>query len=105
MKISRNIVESDEINIIIFYLSQIFFSLSEIFDGPCTFDYLQLRDKDYKGEELGKHCGNKVPQPIVSSSNALWISMVTDGEDNRAGFRYQLNTTSYILYNRARNVR
>ena len=61
--------------------------ISEIFDGPCTFDYLQIKDKDYSGEELGKFCGTTAPLPIVSLSNALWISMVTDGEDNRAGFR------------------
>lgn len=59
----------------------------EIFEGPCKFDFLQIRDKNYKGKELGKFCGQEIPEPVISISSSLWVSMVTDGEDNRAGFR------------------
>lgn len=59
----------------------------EFFDEPCKFDYLLVRDKEHNNAILGKFCGKPIPSPIISKSNSLWVTMITDGQDNRAGFR------------------
>lgn len=63
------------------------FDFEKFFDEPCKFDYLHIRDKDVNGAELGKFCGQEIPAPILSKSSQLWVSMITDGQDNKAGFR------------------
>ena len=59
----------------------------EIFDEPCKFDYLQIKDGDTWGTPLGKFCGNSIPHPIISTEKSLWVNMITDSDDTRAGFR------------------
>lgn len=63
------------------------FLFIEFFDEPCKFDYLLVRDKEHNNEVLGRFCGNSIPSPIISKSNSLWVTMITDGQDNKAGFR------------------
>lgn len=63
------------------------FDLEKIFAGPCKFDYFLVRDGAYNGKELGRFCGNELPLPIISLGNTLWVNMITDGEEERAGFR------------------
>ena len=65
----------------------LFVIIIEFFDEPCKFDYLLVRDKEHNNDVLGKFCGTTIPGPIVSKSNSLWVTMITDGQDNKAGFR------------------
>lgn len=81
---SYGILEKKERLIVCKYYHQF---LLEFFDEPCKFDYLHIRDKDSNGKELGKLCGDTIPSPITSEHNSLWINMITDREDNEAGFR------------------
>ncbi|XP_021476232.2 cubilin [Oncorhynchus mykiss] len=54
----------------------------------CVFDYVEVRDGSTETDPLiGKYCGNTIPAPILSSSNALWIRFKSDGSITRAGFR------------------
>ena len=68
-------------------LSSLSLTYKEFFDEPCKFDYLLVRDKEHNNDVLGKFCGKSSPSPIISKSNSLWVTMITDGQDNRAGFR------------------
>ena len=54
--------------------------------GTCHFDYLKVKDPDYNGKIVRTFCGKKLPDIIVSTSNTLWISFVSDGEGNKSGF-------------------
>ena len=67
-----------------FFVSIVFV---EFFDEPCKFDYLLVQDKEHNNDILGKFCGKNIPSPVFSKSNSLWVTMITDGQDNRAGFR------------------
>lgn len=51
----------------------------------CAYDFVELRD-GYNGEQLGKFCGNKIPEQVVSTSNMLEIKFVSDSDVNRNGF-------------------
>jgi len=48
---------------------------------------LLIQDKEANNEILGKFCGQEIPAPIVSKSNSLYVNMITDAQDNKAGFR------------------
>ncbi|XP_066922926.1 bone morphogenetic protein 1-like [Clytia hemisphaerica] len=63
------------------------FDFEKFFDEPCKFDYLEVRDKEHNNRLFGKFCGSRIPGPIISESNSLWVTMITDGQDNKAGFR------------------
>ena len=53
----------------------------------CQFDYLNVKQDGPHGKDLGTFCGTKKPKPIASDSNVLWVNMITDKTDTRAGFR------------------
>ncbi|RVE59186.1 hypothetical protein OJAV_G00201620 [Oryzias javanicus] len=58
----------------------------------CSLDYVEVRDGDVEAAPLiGKYCGNSLPAPIVSSSNALWIRFKSDDTVSRSGFRAVYN--------------
>ena len=65
----------------------LFIFISEFFDEPCKFDYLLIRDGDFQGKIVGIYCGNDIPKYIESKGTSLWVNMITDGQDDRAGFR------------------
>ena len=70
-----------------FFLNVYSTFISEFFDEPCKFDYLEVRDKEHNNRLFGKFCGSQIPATIISESNSLWVTMITDGQDNKAGFR------------------
>ena len=61
-------------------------NVSGFFMEPCLFDYLIVRDGDMNGKEIGKYCGQSASIRILSTAPSLWISMITDKQDNRRGF-------------------
>ena len=54
----------------------------------CVKDYLLIKNGDLSsGEKLGKYCGNEyVPLPIISSSNILYLQLISDEETTGNGF-------------------
>jgi len=53
----------------------------------CAYDYIEVRDGDSLNSELvGRFCGNRVPEQILSSSQSLLIKFVSDSDVNRSGF-------------------
>uniref|UniRef100_A0A8C5FRN7 Metalloendopeptidase n=1 Tax=Gadus morhua TaxID=8049 RepID=A0A8C5FRN7_GADMO len=54
----------------------------------CSYDYLDVRDGGSASSPLlGRFCGHdKKPADLQSSSNQLWITFVSDGSVNNAGF-------------------
>ncbi|KAK2192635.1 hypothetical protein NP493_27g02025 [Ridgeia piscesae] len=53
----------------------------------CVYDYLEIRDGHEDDSPLiGKYCGYKVPTPIKSTSNKLYVKFVSDGSVQKAGF-------------------
>ncbi|XP_027014524.1 procollagen C-endopeptidase enhancer a [Tachysurus fulvidraco] len=57
-------------------------------DSYCRFDYVAF----YNGGEMdtlrqiGKYCGDKVPEPIVTNSNSLLVQFVSDQSETSDGF-------------------
>ena len=74
----------------------LFIFISEFFDEPCKFDYLLIRDGDSHGKILGIYCGNDIPKYIESKGNSFWVNMITDRQDNRAGFRASWELTKSL---------
>jgi len=54
----------------------------------CRYDYLEIRDgRTSDSRVLAKLCGNKLPNPIISTDNALYIKFVSDRTTSRSGFK------------------
>eukprot|EP00794_Sanderia_malayensis_P016656 gene16656-18346_t len=81
------IIKGDAKKRIILYLRS--FSFEAAFGDPprCQFDFLTIRQDGPHGKLLGTFCGTQKPKPIASDSNILWVNMITDKTDQRAGFR------------------
>jgi len=53
----------------------------------CTYDRLELFDgDDASARQLGRLCGSGLPNPVVSSSNRLYMTFYTDASVQRKGF-------------------
>ncbi|XP_026480044.1 cubilin homolog [Ctenocephalides felis] len=53
----------------------------------CNCDYLEVRDGSTGFAQLiGRYCGHMLPDIVISSTNALWIRFVSDGEHTSSGF-------------------
>lgn len=53
----------------------------------CRYDYLEVRDGDGPQKSLlGKFCGDKVPSPVKSSENYIYIKFYSDGLIPKRGF-------------------
>uniref|UniRef100_A0A0M3K4P2 Tumor necrosis factor-inducible gene 6 protein (inferred by orthology to a human protein) n=1 Tax=Anisakis simplex TaxID=6269 RepID=A0A0M3K4P2_ANISI len=62
------------------------FALEE--HNMCKYDYVEMFDGgDPQATSLGIYCGNGLPADIRSSSNQLFITMITDASVARRGFK------------------
>ncbi|XP_023802418.1 bone morphogenetic protein 1-like, partial [Cyanistes caeruleus] len=53
----------------------------------CTYDHLEIFDgKDAKAPALGRFCGAKEPEPIISSGNKMFLKFVSDNSIQKKGF-------------------
>ena len=53
----------------------------------CTYDHVEIFDGDDSASRtLGKFCGAKVPEPIVTSSNKMYMTFYSDASVQRKGF-------------------
>uniref|UniRef100_A0A493SV27 Bone morphogenetic protein 1 n=1 Tax=Anas platyrhynchos platyrhynchos TaxID=8840 RepID=A0A493SV27_ANAPP len=56
-------------------------------DQECTYDHLEVYNgKDAKAPVLGRFCGAKEPEPIVSSGNKMFLKFVSDNSVQKKGF-------------------
>lgn len=54
----------------------------------CPFDSVTAFDgQSSTGRMIAKNCGNTIPAPVVSKTNAMFVSFVTDGTTQDMGFR------------------
>jgi hypothetical protein len=62
-------------------------------ESNCNNDYLLIRNGPYPSSPLmNKYCGNSVPLPILSESNALWIEFHSDDSNEDQGFELTLES-------------
>lgn len=55
--------------------------------NSCAYDYVEVRDGGAESSPLlGRFCGYEKPDDVNSSSNQLWLTFVSDGSVNKAGF-------------------
>ncbi len=68
----------------------IFQAFNEIDMEPhleCAYDHIEIYDgRDGKAPSLGRYCGTKKPQPIISSSNKMFIRFFSDNSVQKKGF-------------------
>lgn len=57
----------------------------------CAYDYIEVRDGDNLDSDLiGRYCGNRIPEQILSSGKSLTVKFVSDSDVNRGGFQLSL---------------
>jgi hypothetical protein len=62
-------------------------------ESNCNHDYLLIRNGPYSFSPLiNKYCGNSVPLPVLSESNALWIEFHSDDSSEDQGFEMTLES-------------
>lgn len=50
-------------------------------DPSCSKDYIEIRNGLTKhAPVIGKYCGGKMPAPVQSSGNGLWVHYAVSGE-------------------------
>ncbi|KAG9276492.1 cubilin [Astyanax mexicanus] len=60
----------------------------EMINSNCSHDAVEILDGDNSdAPSVGRYCGNDVPHPVTSFSNALVVNFVTDASVTRKGFR------------------
>lgn len=53
----------------------------------CAYDYVEVRDGGSMNSELlGRFCGNRVPNQVLSSGSDMLLKFVSDSDVNRPGF-------------------
>jgi len=64
----------------------------------CTYDYVQVYDgpDDMSGPGLGPFCGGKLPQPITTTRNKMFMTFKSDSSVQRKGF-LAAHSTGIIL--------
>lgn len=63
----------------------------------CTYDHLEIFDgKDAKAPALGRFCGAKEPEPIISSGNKMFLKFVSDNSIQKKGFEATHSTGTSV---------
>ncbi|GCB68137.1 hypothetical protein scyTo_0012236, partial [Scyliorhinus torazame] len=53
----------------------------------CAYDHLELYDgKDSKAKVIGRFCGSKKPEPLISTFNRMFIKFFSDNSVQKKGF-------------------
>ena len=64
----------------------------------CTYDHIAIFDGDNtKARSLGRFCGAKVPHPVTSTGNTLYMVFYSDASVQRKGF-HATHTTGKIYF-------
>ena len=69
--------------------------------SSCGYDWLEVRDGDTESADLigSKLCGEQIPEPIISSGNALYVYFRTDGSVVRTGFKFRVDVGKNYVQN------
>ena len=68
-------------------------------DTDCLYDAVEVFDGDnHQTPLLGMYCGNLIPDVIVSTTNALYVMMVSDKYNNKGGFQAKFQIVSKGKY-------
>ncbi|KAF4095682.1 cubilin isoform X1 [Onychostoma macrolepis] len=60
----------------------------EMVNSNCSHDSVEVLDGDnYQAPSVGRYCGNELPHPVTSFSNALVVNFISDASVGRKGFR------------------
>lgn len=69
------------------YLQQAFNDFELEPHEHCTYDHVEIFDGlSIESASMGKFCGSKTPDPVVSNSNAVFLVFYTDASVQRKGF-------------------
>lgn len=53
----------------------------------CAYDHLEIFDgKDVSAPSLGRFCGTRKPNPVVSGSNKMFLRFLSDNSVQKRGF-------------------
>ncbi|XP_070545496.1 tolloid-like protein 1 isoform X2 [Ptychodera flava] len=59
-------------------------------ETECSYDYVEIFDgEDYSSPKIGKFCGHKIPDDMVSTGRYLHMNFSTDDSINKKGFSAQ----------------
>uniref|UniRef100_A0A087XPJ8 Metalloendopeptidase n=1 Tax=Poecilia formosa TaxID=48698 RepID=A0A087XPJ8_POEFO len=59
----------------------------------CAYDHLEAFDGDSDAAAiLGRLCGNKIPEPLVSTGNKMYLRFISDASVQRKGFQASHST-------------
>ncbi|CAL1576609.1 unnamed protein product [Knipowitschia caucasica] len=61
-------------------------SLSSSSSGSCDQDYVEIREYNASGLQLGRHCGSSLPTPLETSDSFAYVKFVSDSSVNAPGF-------------------
>jgi len=54
----------------------------------CMYDHVKIYDGDDASDRsLGRYCGSRIPDPIISSSNRMYMVFYSDASLQKKGFR------------------
>lgn len=82
-----HVISSDDKGTVTLKFTTFHFSKS---DPSCSKDYVEVRNGLTKHAPLiGKYCGGKLPSPVQSSGNGLWVRYVVSGDiKTKVGMTY-----------------
>lgn len=62
----------------------------------CAYDHLEAFDGDSdKAPILSRLCGSKIPEPLVSTHNKMYLRFISDASVQRKGFQATHSTGNY----------
>uniref|UniRef100_A0A3B3WI36 CUB domain-containing protein n=1 Tax=Poecilia mexicana TaxID=48701 RepID=A0A3B3WI36_9TELE len=69
------------------------FEAFELEGNECAYDHLEAFDGDSDAAAiLGRLCGNKIPEPLVSTGNKMYLRFISDASVQRKGFQASHST-------------
>lgn len=62
----------------------------------CAYDHLEAFDGDSdKALILSRLCGSKIPEPLISTANKMYLRFISDASVQRKGFQATHSTGNY----------
>ncbi|XP_013067334.2 tolloid-like protein 1 isoform X2 [Biomphalaria glabrata] len=59
----------------------------------CTYDYVGIYDgNSSSAANIGRLCGPRIPKPVTSNSNHLYMTLISDASVQRKGFEIEYDT-------------
>ncbi|XP_056192710.1 cubilin [Falco biarmicus] len=77
------------------------------YHSECNFDYLAVYDgNSSNAKQLGKFCGNQIPQLIRSSGDSMYVKLRTDRNQQGGGFlaKYKQVCQEVLTVNRSHGI-